>query len=181
LGGTTRVEHRKQICKSVAGYGGVALALIAIIASLPVPARAHNAVRRPEFNSTLRHTEVASAYLQLSVDAAVVSATRLTTLHISYHNIGLPYTTITLSPSALITFDPPLAMPCKYDQHPNGCTAITLRALVSGVVTITASATGEVYDEDCMCWYWGGGSAIGPAQVVIGDSPWHMMLPMIRR
>lgn len=171
-----------RIARLSLALAGVAFAFVLLVLLLPVQARAHEVVQKQEVaRSTLRHTDVASAYLQLSVDPAVVTATSLTTLHISYHNIGLPYTTITLSPSALITFDPLLAMPCKYDQHPNGCTAITLRALVSGVVTITASATGEVYDEDCMCWYWGGGSSIDPAQIVIGDSPWHTMLPMIRR
>ena len=52
-----------------------------------------------------------NAYLELSVDPAQSRAGSLITLHISYHSIGLPYTTINASPSRLGGFEPPLTMP----------------------------------------------------------------------
>jgi hypothetical protein len=105
----------------------------------------------------------------------------LITLNIAYHNIGLPYTYIHVNSSNIVTYEPPLSMPCQYDQHTNGCTAITFRTLTTGVVTFTASATGEVYDETCQCWYWGGGSDTGPASAIIADTIWPVFLPVIQR
>ncbi len=55
-----------------------------------------------------------------------------------------------------------------------------MRALANGVVTISVSATGEVWDADCHCWYWGGGSAIAPAQLVITDHIWNSFLPAVQ-
>ena len=46
-----------------------------------------------------------NAYLELSVDPAQSPAGSLVTLHISYHNIGLPYTTINANPSNLVDFE----------------------------------------------------------------------------
>jgi len=123
----------------------------------------------------------ANAYLGLSVEPPIVVTETLVTLHITYHNIGLPYTTIQVNPPNLAAFEPPLSMPCKYDQHPNGCTMITLRTQAIGVVQFTASATGEVYDETCRCWYWSGASDNGPASLIIAETLWQMFLPSVQR
>ena len=119
-----------------------------------------------------------NAYLELSVDPGQSRAGSLITLHISYHNIGLPYTTINVNPSNLVDFDPPITMPCKYDQHPNGCQAIIFRTLSPGKVEFTASATGELWSEECQCWYWGGASDNGPAVAVI-TAAWRFFLPFV--
>jgi hypothetical protein len=72
-------------------------------------------------------------------------------------------------------------MPCKYDQHPNGCTAITLRTLAPGVAAFNAGATGEVWDETCQCWYWSVAGDNGPVNIIIAESIWRLLLPLIYR
>lgn len=94
------------------------------------------------------------AYLELSIDPEQSRAGSLVTLNITYHNIGLPYTTIFIDQPDLVKFDPPLTMPCKFHEHPNGCQAITLRTLKPGVVKFTASAHGEIWSDQCQCWYF---------------------------
>ena len=148
-----------------------ALLLTAITSSQPAAAG----------NQEFAHKVTAAAYLQLSVEPSIVTSGALITLDIAYHNIGVPYTSIQITPSSVVTFEPPLSMPCKYDQHPNGCTAITFRTLTTGVVTLTASATGEVYDETCHCWYWSIAYDNAPAIAVIANRIWPVFLPVIQR
>jgi endo-1,4-beta-xylanase len=122
-----------------------------------------------------------NAYLELYVEPRIALKGTLVTLNIVYHHIGLPYTMISITPSEMVAFDPPLTMPCKYDQHPNGCTAITFRTLSTGAVQFHAGATGEVYDESCGCFIWGGAVDNGPANLVIVDAIWQAFLPSIQR
>jgi hypothetical protein len=103
------------------------------------------------------------AYLELSVDPAQSRAGSLITLHITYHNIGLPYTTISIDQPDLVEFDPPLAMPCKFHDHPNRCREITFRTLAPGEVQFTASAHGEVWSDQCQCWFFTTVTDNGPA------------------
>ena len=119
-----------------------------------------------------------TAYLELSVNPMKSPAGSLITLHISYHNLGMPHTTINVKPSNLVEFEPPISMPCKFDQHLNGCRAITFRTLEPGEVEFTAFANGEVWDEDCQCWYWGTASDTGPAIAAITD-PWLFFFPFV--
>jgi hypothetical protein len=121
------------------------------------------------------------AYLELSVEPSMVNAGELVTLHIAYHNLGFPYTLILIDLPGLVAYEPPLSMPCKYDQHPNGCTAIPFRALTAGVVTFTAAASGEVYDEACQCRIWTGVTDNGPATVIIADKLWQVFIPLLQR
>ncbi len=120
-------------------------------------------------------------YLELSLDSPIVTTDTLITLYVRYHNLGLPYTSIVITPPNLVEFEPFLSMPCEYGQHPNGCTAITLRTLAPGVVTFRANATGEAYDETCNCWYWTNVEDNGPAILIIGDTIWETFLPWIQR
>jgi len=122
-----------------------------------------------------------SAYLELSVEPFLVNPGTLVTLHITYHNIGLVYTGITANPPDLVAFEPPLTMPCKYNEHPDGCRTITFRTLATGIVKFKAGATGEVWDEDCKCWYWGGAADNGPARLVITDFIWERFLPFVQQ
>jgi len=126
----------------------------------------------PTSTPTATSTQPASPYLELSVSPPAVLPGTLFTLYITYHNIGLPYTNIQIDPSDIVVYEPALSMPCKYNEHPNGCTAITLRALAPGVVTFRASAGGEIFDQDCHCWYMGGASDNGPATLVITSPTW---------
>lgn len=121
-----------------------------------------------------------TSYLELSVKPAIVRPGTLVTLYIVYHNIGVPYTNISFTPEGLVAFDPPMEMPCKYYEH-GGCTEITLRALAVGVVEFRAGATGEIFDDGCNCWRWGGGTDIGPARLEIVDTLWQAFLPSISR
>ena len=133
------------------------------------------------------HEQIASsntndnAYLELSVEPHIALKGTLVTLKIVYHNIGLPYTSIGINPSENVAFDPPLSMPCKYNEHPNGCTEITFRTLSNGIVQFNAGATGEVYDETCGCFMWGGAQDNGPATLAIVDTIWQVFLPSIHR
>ncbi len=119
------------------------------------------------------------AYLELSMDPPFAAVGSLVTLHITYYNLGEPYAYINIIPEDLVAFDPPMTSPCKYYEHPDGCQSITFRALANGVVNFYVGATGEVWDEDCHCWYWGGGTSSTPARLVITDHVWHSFLPAV--
>lgn len=118
------------------------------------------------------------AYLDLSVEPVQVAVGEVFTLHISYHNIGLPYTYIHVTPTGRVVFTPSLPMPCRYYEEPSGCTAVPLQALDAGSVQFTANATGEVYDESCGCWLWGGGSSRQPATLIISGT--RQFLPFVK-
>jgi len=120
------------------------------------------------------------SYLELSVKPAIVLPGTLVTLYIVYHNIGMPYTDIVITPAELVAFDPPMDMPCKYFEQ-GGCTHITLRALAVGIVEFRAGATGEIFDESCNCWRWGGGTDNWPARLVIAETLWQEYLPLLGR
>lgn len=109
------------------------------------------------------------AYLELSVEPAQSRAGGPITLNISYHNVGLPYTTISIDQPDLVEFDPPLSMPCKFHEHPNGCQAITFRTLAPGEVQFNASAHGEIWSEGCQCWFFTTVTDNGPAKAVITE------------
>jgi hypothetical protein len=136
--------------------------------------------RTLEVQEHTTHNATYTAYMELSVEPPVASTGTLITLHIAYHNIGEPYTYISINPPGLVAFEPPLSMPCKYYEHA-GCTAITFRTLSSGEVEFTASATGEVFDDDCGCWRWAGGSDNGPARLIIEGTIWQIFLPFVQR
>lgn len=108
--------------------------------------------------------------LHLTVDQGGVAVGDLLTLTVAYTNLGLLYTTIAISPTDVLDFEPPVAMPCKYDQNPTQCTSFTLRAKQAGVATIRAIATGEIYDAACMCWRFSSAADDGPAIGVVGGS-----------
>jgi endo-1,4-beta-xylanase len=146
------------------------MALLAVLSS--------GAAAEPPRGGDRQTTPLPNSYLVLSADPQTVAVGAAFTLVISYHNLGLPYTTINVTPTQRAVSDPPLLSPCKYDQHPTGCKSVGLRARHSGVVTITASATGEAYSEECSCWYWTGAGDIGPAVVTITGSSFYMPLLM---
>ncbi len=124
-------------------------------------------------------TTTITPHLELSIAPAAVAVGAIMTLHVTYVNLGLPYTTVKVDPPTLVQFEPPLTMPCKYDQHPTHCTDITLRAIAPGDVTFEASATGEIYDDQCSCWRWSGGSSIAPARAIISGT--ILYLPVVQR
>jgi hypothetical protein len=132
-------------------------------------------------NQASAYPTSSESYLALSISPPIVVPGAMITLHIAYHNIGMPYTDILVIPSDTVIFEPELSMPCKYNEHPNGCTAITFRTQKTGIVTFRASATGEVYREDCHCWYWSGGSDNGPASVIVAGTVWTTFLPVLQR
>ena len=103
------------------------------------------------------------AYLVLSVDPAQSRAGSLITLNISYINIGLPHTTISIDPPDLVEFYPLLTMPCKFHEHPSGCREITFRTLAPGEVQFNASAHGEIWSDQCQCWFFTTVTDNGPA------------------
>jgi hypothetical protein len=102
------------------------------------------------------------AYLELSVDPVESRAGSLITLNISYVNIGLPHTTILIDPPDLVEFDPPLSMPCRFHEHPSECREITFRTLAPGEVQFNASAHGEIWSDQCQCWFFTTVSDNGP-------------------
>lgn len=112
---------------------------------------------------TLSQNPGQEAYLELSVEPEESRAGSLVTLNITYHNIGLPYTTISIDQPDLVEFDPPLTMPCKFHEHPNGCQAITFRTLAPGEVQFSASAHGEIWSDQCQCWFFTTVTDNGPA------------------
>lgn len=121
----------------------------------------------------------AEPHLTLSVTPAVVPVDGLVTLQIAYHGIGLYHTTVTISPESALVFDPPRPMPCRYDQDSSRCTIFTLRAQTPGIVTIRASASGEIFDPQCQCWRFTSVRDDGPALVTIGGE--RLFIPLIQR
>jgi hypothetical protein len=152
------------------------LALLSLLAIIlftePATARA------PEIS---RVSPTPERYLELAVEPSIVTPTTLITLYISYGGLGLPYTTITAEPADLIAFEPPLSMPCKFYEHPNGCTAITAQALATGTVTFRAWANGDIFDPACMCWRFTNISENEPATLMIAETIQYLNLPVIRK
>ncbi len=122
-----------------------------------------------------------AAHLELSVQPTIALPDTLVTLNIKYVRIGLPYTGISMDSPGLVVFDPPLSMPCKYSEHPEHCTAITLRTQATGVVTFHAGATGEIFDEECQCFCMGSAQDDGPVTLVIAETISHVYLPSVYR
>ena len=185
----TRARHIPQAGSRVNRFiAAVSLSMFATILSLAMIASSYSVsaeeqgvrLGSPHRPVNALANMTANAYLELSLDSPIVTAGTPITLYIDYHNIGVPHTTIHVTPTGLVAFEPPLSMPCKYDQHSNGCTAIGFRALASGVVTFTAGATGEVYDENCHCWYWGIANTIEPARLIIAGTIWRAFLPLVK-
>ena len=126
-----------------------------------------NSIHAQGFGSTQSPQQ--EAYLELSVDPGQSRAGSLITLNIKYVNIGLPYTTIYIDPPGLVQYDPELTMPCKFHEHPNGCQAITFRTLAPGEVKFEASAHGEIWSDQCQCWFFTTVTDNGPATAKITE------------
>ncbi|WP_110513928.1 hypothetical protein [Herpetosiphon llansteffanensis] len=110
---------------------------------------------------------------------ALVNVGEAFSLTIQYVNIGVPYTGITLSPTGTVQFDPPMIMPCKYNQHPTQCRTIGLRAVAPGTIEIDAGATGEV-PVDGGGWAWGSAHARNPITVQVRDLAHKLFVPMVK-
>ncbi|HBW51629.1 MAG TPA: hypothetical protein DEF47_17185 [Herpetosiphon sp.] len=149
----------------------------------PTPTSAPTATRTPTAQPTATNTAVPTntptssptptqtaprPALILSAPSQVTLG-QVFTLTIQYVNIGLQYTTVTSSPAGLVQLDPPLSMPCKYNQHPTQCKNITFKATALGTVQLNASATGEVPIAGGG-WAWGSAFAQNPVSVTIVDS-----------
>ncbi len=146
------------------GITGLALILLVVLSGIPaVPQTA--AAETP--------------HLELVVEPASVPVGERVTLQIGYVGVGLVHTTITISPTGSLVFDPPLEMPCRYDEHPNGCTSITLRARQVGTVTINATASGEIYNPGCTCFHFTLVTSSNPAQFSI--RPATLFFPFLRQ
>jgi hypothetical protein len=131
------------------------------------------------FAPSLAHTGTAvPAHLELDIAPASAPVGSLVTLHINYYGIGLYETSITATPNDAISFDPPRSMPCRYNQDPTNCTELTFRARAPGVVTIHASAYGEIYDTDCGCWRFSGAGDDAPAVLTVTGS--RFFLPFVK-
>jgi hypothetical protein len=157
-------------------HKSLVIAIIPLLLGAIIPSQTLRVQEQIILNST-----DTDPYLELSVEPPVAFPGRLIKLHITYHDIGLPYTMISIDPPGLVALDPPLTMPCKYNQHLDGCKVITLRTLASGGVHFRAGATGEVFDEDCGCWIWGTATDNGPAHLIILETTWRGFLPSIQR
>lgn len=97
----------------------------------------------------------------------VVNVGDVFTLTIQYINIGMPYTRVTNGSGGIGQFDPPLTMPCKFNQHPTQCRTIRLRAIAAGSLHLSARATGEIPIAGGG-WAWG--SAISnPLSIQVRD------------
>jgi hypothetical protein len=118
-------------------------------------------------------------HLTLSIEPAVAAENTLVTLRIAYTGVGLYDTTVIISPTSALVFDPPRTMPCRYNQDATACTQMTLRARELGIATLRASAYGEIHDPNCGCWVFSGVSDDGPAQVTIVEP--RAWLPILRR
>ena len=105
----------------------------------------------------------------------------LITLNIEYRNTGLPYTFVFSSPTGLVVFDPPITLPCRFSERPNGCCALTLRTTAPAIVLFHAIAEGEVFDEKCGCWYFTFVSDNGAAALETGEPASRLLLPAVYR
>jgi hypothetical protein len=161
-----------------------ALALLMLLAANaaahPLATRERRSAQPPA-PTTAPIAPAVTPHLTLSVDKPSASFGALITLHITYTNIGLQWTTVTSSPADLVAFDPPRSMPCKYDQDATQCQEMTLRAIGTGIATIHASAYGEIYDDACKCWRFSGASDDGPAIVTIGPPAVRVFVPLAQR
>lgn len=118
-------------------------------------------------------------HLTLSIEPAVAPLNTLVTLQIAYHGVGLYDTTVRISPENALVFDPARSMPCRYNEDASACTRLTLRARAPGVVTISASAYGEIYDLECQCWRFTRVGDDGPVQVTITGT--QVFIPLLQR
>jgi hypothetical protein len=143
-----------------------------MVVSSPQPASAHSKEPAQQYGGP--------SYLELSIQPSIATVGDLLTLYVTYHNIGEPLLYPNISPCENVAYEPLIADPCDNLAHLFGYSEITFRALNSGVVTFHAGATGEVWDDSCQCWVWGGGSDNGPAIVTIVDTVWKEFLPVLQ-
>ena len=120
--------------------------------------------------------------LVISTDSRNIAVNQLFTVYATYINLGEPYTTLEFEPTGLVEFDPPLNMPCEFqnDQGTDRCTKFSLRALSPGEVTIHARTDGEscfYSDEGYIGFAWT--VREDSIQVVLDDKVWKLYLPTL--
>ena len=120
--------------------------------------------------------------LVISTDLRNIAVNQLFTVYATYINLGEPYTTLEFEPTGLVEFDPPLNMPCEFqnDQGTDRCTKFSLRALSPGEVTIHARTDGEscfYSDEGYIGFAWT--VREDSIQVVLDDKVWKLYLPTL--
>lgn len=119
---------------------------------------------------------VPQPHVILKVRPPIVTPGALVTLSISYYEMGSPpYPSFELSPTGVITFEPPSPGLCEW------CPEVVFRALAPGVVTPSVSASTEIYDEICQCLYWVVAEVRRPATIIVADTIWSVFLPTVRR
>jgi hypothetical protein len=114
-------------------------------------------------------------HLTIATDAPFAFVGDLVVLHIGYTNIGIPSTTVSISPTNRLEFDPDIQMPCA------GCRELTLRALAPGAVTIDAWTHGEVYYPPCGCPHFILIDADKPVDMIVKVPAARVLLPAIWR
>ena len=166
-----RISSRWRLC----------LAVVYAVFCRPsvVVAKAELASPAPEARAVAQSDDVAR--LSLAIQPSMVQVGELFSLRIAYHLIGQPDTSIFMDHPELVTYDPPLEMPCGFYTHPNRCTEITMRAVSSGVETFTAAAYGEIWYVFCECYSWSSALDDGAVSVVIVDQVWRVRLSTILR
>jgi hypothetical protein len=127
----------------------------------------------PRLIDTLSASE-ANWHLTIGTDAPFVFVGDLVALHIRYVNIAIPLTTVTVSPTDRLAFEPAIQMPCA------GCRELTLRALAPGAVRIDARTYGEVYYPPCGCPHFILIAADKPVDVIVKIPASRLFIPAIQ-
>ena len=119
---------------------GVTLVASSLLATLdPVSARLEDLAQATATPECV--PPIPRPHLVLGVRPSEVRVGERITLTVEHVNLGLPRFYFRSWPAERIVTDPPLASPCNYEEHPNGCEELTFRARAAGAVTITGQAT----------------------------------------
>lgn len=110
--------------------------------------------------------------IEIAITPSQVRVGDIATLSIRYTAVFLPYLYFHVWPDQLLETEPPLRSPCRHDEHPTGCQAITFQARATGVVTATAYASGEiVYCEEPGRWVFAWGATATKSAVAVVGPP----------
>jgi hypothetical protein len=157
---------------------GVFVGLAAWVAHQPVDGAA--AMRAQPPTVAERAPNGHQSGMRLWLDTSAVMTSEVFTVHVAYANVGMPHTTLNITPTELVAFEAGDDELCAFPQH-NNCQYYVLRAVNPGTATLDGWTMGEAYHDGA--WVWTSATA-EPIRLSIYDpslTRYYLALPLVSR